>query len=363
MKCHHALLIGCCGLAASAVLPVLLWRSTSTSTSMRLLSWLTLGQPMPAVHLCQVRQYFALADCIARDPCAFPWCCGVPELRVAMIQPSFFRGYFKLPGSSSCWAKFEPWPDSYFQPWHFEPRRLSDMYTRSREVKGTHGSSRKRRVLSSANDQPCSCDYLISYVIHPITMKLLRMEHSHSSLLSSSNDVERWRPDCNIGCFSHSKLQVMLQAAIVLSFFSTFAPLFNISSSCFSKPPFAKPNNINLPNSRKVTVHCEQDTWCNRNLPIIWLMSYLTSICTYLYKYVVCNAFGCRLCIWLPRCSTSFHDLQQQVGCVVCFSPIGDNWRTRLRQCLDLGMESVGYSFGVKWSARRGGINKEKMFV
>ena len=107
------------GLAASAVLPVLLWRSTSTSTSMI--------DTRPAVHLCQVRQYFALADCIARDPCAFLWCCGVPELRVAMIQPSFFRGYFKLRRSSSCWAKFEPWPDSYFQPWHFEPPRLSDM--------------------------------------------------------------------------------------------------------------------------------------------------------------------------------------------------------------------------------------------
>ena len=204
-------------------------------------------------------------------------------------------------------------------------------------------------------------------MIHPITMKLLRMEHSHSSLLSSSNDVERWRPDCNIGCFSHSK------------------------------PPFAKPNNINLPSSRKLQVMLQEAIVLSlfRRSPlsstshllaflqiqerslftvsrihdaIATFQSYGSCHISHLYVriyiiYVVCNAFGCRLCIWLPGCSTSFHDLQQQVGCVVCFSPIGDNWRTRLRQCLDLGMESVGYSFGVKWSARRGGINKEKMFA
>ena len=37
--------------------------------------------------------------------------------------------------------------------------------------------------------------------------------------------------------------------------------------------------------------------------------------------------------LWSPR--------QKQVGCVVCFSPIGDNWRTRLRQQLPQGSEKV----------------------
>ena len=44
-------------------------------------------------------------------------------------------------------------------------------------------------------------------------------------------------------------------------------------------------------------------------------MAHVISHISHLYVriyiiYVVCNAFGCRLCIWLPGCSTSFHDLQ-----------------------------------------------------
>ena len=99
-------------------------------------------------------------------------------------------------------------------------------------------------------------------MFHPVTMKLLRMEHSHSSLLSSSNDVERWRPDCNVGCFSHSK-QVMLQEGIVRWF-----PLVNISF-CFSKPPSSK-----YAKETQTKSICQvQGRSYNRNLPIIWLMS------------------------------------------------------------------------------------------